>query len=158
MAAFMKSTFFNKRTNKPDNGTSDERKQVVDKESPTSKDKSHGNTEESLVEDEDSTGTDTDVVTDPKVTTNNVDKGTNIQDNRSREPSEKDENNTDTDNSNISSEQFSLVETDPIVSPDNDEEEYTNEVNINELLTSDDEENNIVNNINPILMNMPLNH
>ena len=104
MAAFMKSTFFNKRTNKPDNGTSNERKQVVDKESPTSKDKSHGNIKESLVEDEDSTGTDTDVVTDPKVSTNNVDKGTNIQDNCTRKPLEKDENKTDTDSSNISSE------------------------------------------------------
>ena len=72
--------------------------------------------------------------------------------------------NTNTDNSNISSEQFSQednveirnnsnIETDPMVSPDNDEEESTNADNINGLLTSDDEENNIVDNINPILMN-----
>ena len=84
------------------------------------------------------------------------------KDNRSKELRSKDidsENNSDTNNSNISSEQLSAedvevirnntdVETDPIVSPDNDEEESTNKDNISELQTNNDEEGNIVDNMN----------
>ena len=60
MEDFMRSTLFNQTTNTPDNGKYDEPKQVVDNESQPSKDKPHVITEKSLLEDEETTGNNTD--------------------------------------------------------------------------------------------------
>ena len=51
MEAFMKATFFNQTTNIPGNGKYDERKQVIDDESQTSKDKPNVILDKSILED-----------------------------------------------------------------------------------------------------------
>ena len=63
----MISTLFNQTTNIPDNGNYDERKQVVDNELQTSKDKTHVNIEKSLLKNEETARNNTDSETDPNV-------------------------------------------------------------------------------------------
>ena len=81
----MRSIFFNQTTGIPGNGEYDERKQVVDDKSQTSKDKPHMISEKSLLEDEETTRNNFDSETDSKVTPHNVDEETNIQDHLSGE-------------------------------------------------------------------------
>ena len=107
----MKSTFFNQTTNDRDSGKYDERKQVVDNELLISKDNTNIITEKLSLEDEETKGNDTDSETDPKDSSHNVEEETHNEDNISGELTNKEvdfENNTDTDNPSIISEQLLL--------------------------------------------------
>ena len=86
MEAFMRSTLFTQTTNIPDNGKYDERKQLVDNKSQTSKDKPHVITKKYLLEDEETTGNNTDFETDPKVSPHNVDEESNMQQDKQINP------------------------------------------------------------------------
>ena len=66
MEAFMIATFFNQTTNIPGNGEYDERKQVIDEELQTSKDKPDVISDKSILEDTETTGNKSDSETGPK--------------------------------------------------------------------------------------------